>query len=393
MACSQLHLPNFKRALYYNRSQDMGYTWEGWVFVDSIRTVCPDMSVSASGKVAFAWTHPLEDEFTSPVQRVNNDIYYVISQDGGTPDFSSPINVTDFENSAHPNSDSLRAFEDISLLYDEEENLHLLYTCTGYIDVGSHHKTTPGSKIYHYSDASGFTYITGELSGGVIPFENRRMYDRPSLSYSQSTDELYAIWNQFDDWSDTSSAGFVNGEVWGAFSEDGGASWSAPVNITATESPGANPGDCLSEDYPSITRETEDTLRIAYILDREPGVNLGEYPSDVIYHKAPIEDFKNAASVENKGNDKVVENFRIINSYPNPFNPLARIEINLRYSLETEIKVYNIQGGETALIHRGLLSSGAHSFIWDASHLPAGIYFVRLESGSLSATHKLLLLK
>ncbi len=57
------------------------------------------------------------------------------------------------------------------------------------------------------------------------------------------------------------------------------------------------------------------------------------------------------------------------------------------------LKVYDILGSEVATLVNEEKSAGTYEVEFDASNLPSGIYFYRLESGSFSSTKKLILLK
>jgi hypothetical protein len=82
---------------------------------------------------------------------------------------------------------------------------------------------------------------------------------------------------------------------------------------------------------------------------------------------------------------------------PNPFNSSARISFTLPKARSVDLNVYDVTGR----LVRGLagghmgppLQSGEHSFVFDGSDLPSGIYFVRMEAGEFSQTKKMVLLK
>ncbi|GBD88474.1 hypothetical protein BMS3Abin03_02410 [bacterium BMS3Abin03] len=94
--------------------------------------------------------------------------------------------------------------------------------------------------------------------------------------------------------------------------------------------------------------------------------------------------------------------FSLEQNYPNPFNPTTKIKFSIakspllggdgRGGLVT-LKVYDILGSEVATLVNEEKSAGTYEVEFDASNLPSGIYFYRLESGSFSSTKKLILLK
>ena len=382
-----------KRALYYNRSEDDGLSWlEEWEFVDSVRVLSGCLAVSNNGKVSLAWGHPINPNYISPLEVLNNDLYYVESIDGETWDFANPVNLTDFVNGLHPNSDSLRAYEDISLLYDHQNRLHFAYTCAGFWQGGGHSNTCAGSKIYHFCDTDGFTLITGDLRTSKFPALNRRIFDRPSLGFDYSDYDLYCVWRQTSDESDTSAYGFLNGEIYSAYSEDMGASWSQSVNLSNTSSPAAEPGECENEDFPSLASIVNDTLHIEYLFDRDPSY-YGTYTSDLMYQKISVDEFKALSEVNQNPDNSLPGDFSILNSHPNPFNSSTVIHFEISTPDEIFLAVYDIQGRLVEILHSGDITAGGHDFIFKAEGLSSGIYIARLRGDNWSASAKMLLIK
>jgi len=53
--------------------------------------------------------------------------------------------------------------------------------------------------------------------------------------------------------------------------------------------------------------------------------------------------------------------------------------------------VYNTLGQQVAHLVNGEIDAGYHEVKFDASKLPSGVYFYRLQAGSYAETKKLLL--
>ena len=82
--------------------------------------------------------------------------------------------------------------------------------------------------------------------------------------------------------------------------------------------------------------------------------------------------------------------------YPNPFNPTTAISFQLSAISEVTLKIYNVLGQEVAvLIDNERMENGEHEVQFDASGLPSGVYFYRLNvnNGEFMQTKKLLLMK
>lgn len=82
-----------------------------------------------------------------------------------------------------------------------------------------------------------------------------------------------------------------------------------------------------------------------------------------------------------------------VNNYPNPFNPSTTVLITLLEAQDLSVSVYNSVGRKVRTLEAGKFSAGSHSFLFDASNLASGIYFVRITGNRVQKTHKMLLVK
>ena len=80
-------------------------------------------------------------------------------------------------------------------------------------------------------------------------------------------------------------------------------------------------------------------------------------------------------------------------NYPNPFNPSTTISYDLPMNGLVTLKVYDVLGREVKTLVNERQSVGSHSVAFNASNLPSGVYFYRLQAGTYHDTKKLLLLK
>ena len=85
--------------------------------------------------------------------------------------------------------------------------------------------------------------------------------------------------------------------------------------------------------------------------------------------------------------------FRLYDAYPNPFNPATTIRFDLDRTAPVVLRIYGADGAQRETLLDGTLAAGSHVVTWDASRLPSGIYFYRLETGGHVATGSALLLK
>ena len=80
-------------------------------------------------------------------------------------------------------------------------------------------------------------------------------------------------------------------------------------------------------------------------------------------------------------------------NYPNPFNSITTLEYSLPNSGNISLIIYNLLGEEVARLVDRQMPSGDHTANWNASNLPSGIYFFRLQASDFVQTRKMLLLK
>jgi hypothetical protein len=95
-------------------------------------------------------------------------------------------------------------------------------------------------------------------------------------------------------------------------------------------------------------------------------------------------------SVENK---EIPTKFALYQNYPNPFNPSTTISYDLPVRSRVKLSIYNLLGQEVATLIEGEQEPGRYNVKFDASGLPSGIYFYRLEAGRFIEQKKMILIK
>lgn len=76
-------------------------------------------------------------------------------------------------------------------------------------------------------------------------------------------------------------------------------------------------------------------------------------------------------------------------SFPNPCSTLARVSFELLRGGRSTMSVWDVRGRRVDAVDLGYRSSGPSEFLWDATNLPPGTYFYRIDSeASPSATGK-----
>jgi hypothetical protein len=85
--------------------------------------------------------------------------------------------------------------------------------------------------------------------------------------------------------------------------------------------------------------------------------------------------------------------FSLEQNYPNPFNPSTTIRYSLPHSAYVKLFVYDILGRQVAALVDKKQDAGVYETLFNASLLPSGVYFYRLEIGTFTQTKKMIILK
>lgn len=80
-------------------------------------------------------------------------------------------------------------------------------------------------------------------------------------------------------------------------------------------------------------------------------------------------------------------------NYPNPFNPVTKINFDIPQSGLVTLKVYDMLGKEVATVVNEMKDAGYYTVLFDASRLSSGVYFYRLSSGGFSSVKSMVVLK
>ena len=106
-----------------------------------------------------------------------------------------------------------------------------------------------------------------------------------------------------------------------------------------------------------------------------------------------LDDLPADLAIDNNNYAQIPYYFEITDVYPNPFNPVLNININIAWAAVTQVNILDIAGKHINTIHFGYLQPGSHEIRWNGESLPSGVYFVSVTSGEKKLTEKVVLLK
>ena len=268
--------------------QPVGPGGTEFLLMDTAATVSADIAASKhSDRAAMAWTRirPTGGDY-----QFNSDVFLKLSEDGGQT-WGPRINLTHFAA-----QDTFRAYADVSLVYDDQDYLHVAFT-TGQYTEEFEQGYVQKAVIWHWSEQSSLFSVLAEawyfnLEG--TPGGWMRNVSRPSLSIDPVTDFVYCSYQKFDT-AAMSTQGYFNSDAWVTVSTDGGLHWSTGTNVTDTPPVGnpAAPGDSRSErDITLADRVTDyegtSYLHLEWELDRDAGtaaIDEGLATQNTIYYQ------------------------------------------------------------------------------------------------------------
>ena len=378
---------------YYCRSTNQGASFTPWQPVagdTNQNPVSADMIVSrTSGKVAIAWTRAVPGGLH---RQLDMDVVYIESTDHGAT-WGSMVNVTNYQS-----ADTVRAYNDVSGIYDPNDNLHLVWA--GHRQEGGNIYTA--GAIFHWSQATGIDCISGP---GTIPGTwwwsvpaNPGTWSlcatRPSLS-RDTTGRPFCVFSSQRNDDDSSAGGFINMDLYGTASQDGGNTWAPVFNITNSHTPGGAAGACDDDRFPSLTAFTTDSMRMFWIVDKDAGASVKAEGATTLnpIHYLAIRKPPLGVEESNILSPAIPGGFGLGPSRPNPAKGMAEFAYALPVPRVVDLSVYNIQGQLVKRLVSGFKTPGYHMAQWDASRVPAGVYLYRLSAGEFTKTRTMVVVK
>lgn len=103
--------------------------------------------------------------------------------------------------------------------------------------------------------------------------------------------------------------------------------------------------------------------------------------------------FRTGIAAVNNITSTIPDKFFLYNSYPNPFNPLAKIKFDLPKSSFVKINVFDINGRIVNELVNENLQAGSYETEFSGVSLSSGIYYYRIEAGNFISVKKMILIK
>jgi hypothetical protein len=410
-----------QNALVYSRSQDGGLSWniENAVLegtgIDDYTSIFGDTYVWAderNGTIAFLCGSALYDLFIMKSMDDGDSWEKKIIWEHPYPFFDWNTTITDtffcMDNSASIALDSEGkahvAFGISRALHDTPGNVYWSFKFVDGIGYWNEDMepfssdldalAPPGEGFANSEMILDYNYIgwMQDVNGnGTIDLNDDLLYymDQlgPSTMPAITIDDLDRIFVLFASTTETYEYDVYNFKhIWGRACENG--SWKPFVDLTADISHVFD--ECI---YPQIVSSSDQNIHYIFNADGIPGLgcnNFHDYIENrIVYAAAPKSDFDIGVglSEDNRTMGKELEVF------PNPSNGSFVLSYYLNTESLVKVQLVDAHGSIIETDEYGFKLAGKHLEKFNLSHLPDGLYLMKLQAGNVVETGKILIQK
>lgn len=305
-------------------------------------------------------------------------------------------------------------FSQMNYLYTQDGNFHVVYGAVqGVLDTATSSLIDYYPILYWNKENDQLVELTDKLHSTptdttiIEGLGDFRPGNGLGNSYAHIAEgpngDLLVVWQQWEnDGPDIliTQVGTGGNEIfmtdfYGAYSPDGGDSWTEPFFVAGT----ANQSDVFPY-IPStfMWNAAGDSFYIdlLYMVDSDPGVSLfdgNNNPSECIWYYERVAIKPPTITAIGDEFHSVVDRFELTQNYPNPFNPTTTIKFYLPKTSKVTIDVFNTLGQKVATVVDKKMKSGKNEIVFDASEFASGIYYYRMSAEDFSMTKKMVLMK
>ena len=374
------------------RSADGGGTWSKQIqvatvvaddtlksnYLYSFSSSTPPLAISAGQNNKVYGVFQAKESSALDIER----IWYATSDDGGLT-WTDPTLIPGTENLWFETGHVYRTF---STLIDAAGNWHVF---------GIGKDTTEAANSYRIWDFRfdglvwninkfGFPQL---LNNGIAQPDVGGSPDEEDVMNSPAIGPDGTLYYAYTDVYDTTGSGgnslLYKYRIYVMISQDNGDTWDGPAWVY--EDAG------WASEYPcDMTRTASDKLHLFF----RKGEGGNDVYKELRYLSVPTQGLKDLIlSIPDNTVTTIPESYRLYQNYPNPFNPNTTIRFDLIKNTHVKITVFNLLGQHIETIIDKDLAAGAKAVVWDASHLPSGKYFYRLQADNFTDVKEMTLIK
>ena len=90
---------------------------------------------------------------------------------------------------------------------------------------------------------------------------------------------------------------------------------------------------------------------------------------------------------------EIPNTYRLYQNYPNPFNPLTKIKYGLPKNGNVKLTVFDELGKKVKVLFDEYQQANKYEAVFDATNLPSGVYYYKLEADGFSDSKKMIIIK
>jgi hypothetical protein len=165
------------------------------------------------------------------------------------------------------------------------------------------------------------------------------------------------------------------------------------------------PGNDYTFTFPNVTAFDWTQYTLDVVVPTDLGVTALEtrlhiystFVGTVYFDDLTVQKVGTTTAVKGVGAN-VPRVFDLSNNYPNPFNPSTNIQFAVPHQGNITLAVYNVLGQHVRTLAEGDYAPGQYTVTWDGKDesgrtVTSGMYFARLETGSIALVRKMLMMK
>ncbi|RPI17260.1 MAG: T9SS C-terminal target domain-containing protein, partial [Ignavibacteriae bacterium] len=215
---------------------------------------------------------------------------------------------------------------------------------------------------------------------------NMAYVSNPTLAYTNDGSRLICAFQVGQ--PEYTSYSYHYYDIYTSYSDNDGATWSNPINITNTPN--------IDEIYPTLSKSgnTANDMKITFLVSECPGSNsfnqitTPRCPNYWVYRR--YDPVTGSIIGINTISSEVPQSFKLHQNYPNPFNPSTKIRFELPKSEVISLKIYDLLGKEVAaVVNNEFTTAGVKEVEFNASQLASGVYYYVLKAGNLQESKKM----
>ena len=144
----------------------------------------------------------------------------------------------------------------------------------------------------------------------------------------------------------------------------------------------------LVAEYNTVGKTTE----LIVVLPKDSDQELFVVNGDFEITEALVANSANYVDVS------IVDQYAIMSSYPNPFNPQTTVSYELYADTKVELAVFNLLGQQVATLVDGFVEAGNYSSVWNGQdalgrEVSSGVYVLKLTTDNEVISNKITLLR